>query len=56
MAKRMMTFTCTICGQTFIKWVGGIIMTPSEQQLMMRPICDSCKIKKAKNILSKLNR
>ena len=39
------TYTCVKCGKIFTKAVGGIVMTPQQMELEVRPVCDKCKLK-----------
>ena len=45
------TYNCVKCGKGFTKMVGGIVMTPKEQELMLHPVCDKCKLSKIADIL-----
>ena len=54
MARTLKTFVCVKCGRSFTKWVGGVIMNPEEEQLMLRPICDKCKMKSIGKIIKNL--
>ena len=54
MARSPKNYVCVKCGKPFTKWVGGIVMSPEEQQLMLRPVCDKCKAKSVGNLLKKL--
>lgn len=47
---RQERYTCVDCGRSFTKMVGGITFTPKEQELMIRPVCDRCKLNQIKNI------
>jgi len=40
-------FTCAECGRRFVKSVGGFVLTPETAELRTRPVCDSCKAKRA---------
>lgn len=53
MARSPKNYVCVKCGKPFTKWVGGIVMTPEEQQLMLRPVCDKCKAKSIGSLLKK---
>ena len=52
MALRLETYVCDRCGKPFQKWVGGVIMTPAEIELNIRPVCDNCKFAIGKAIFS----
>jgi len=39
------TYTCKKCGKRFTKSVGGVVMTPSQMELELYPVCDQCKLK-----------
>ena len=47
----MKRYTCVKCGRTFTKMAGGIVMSPREMQLEMRPVCDKCKFNAVTKIL-----
>lgn len=40
----MKTYVCVKCGKTFRKAVGGVVMSPKEMDLELRPVCDRCKL------------
>lgn len=40
----MKTYVCVKCGKTFRKAVGGVVMSPKELELELRPVCDRCKL------------
>ena len=40
----MKTYVCVKCGKTFRKAVGGVVMSPKEMELELRPVCDRCKL------------
>lgn len=43
--RYLKTYTCKKCGKQFVKNVGGVVMSPKEMELELRPICDRCKLK-----------
>ena len=44
------TYTCTKCGRFFTKRRGGVIDSPEDVWLCLRPVCDICKAKTIINI------
>lgn len=40
---RQERYICVTCGRSFTKMVGGVVLSPKEQELMIRPVCDKCK-------------
>jgi len=56
MARSPKTYVCVKCGQPFTKWVGGIVMSPEEKQLMLRPICDKMQSKVCREYTEETNR
>lgn len=48
------TYTCVKCGKQFSKRVGGVVMSPSEMELALHPVCDQCKMKTVSGALSSL--
>lgn len=38
------TYTCVKCGKQFTKTVGGVVMSPKQMQMEIRPVCDKCKL------------
>lgn len=45
------TYTCIKCGKQFTKSVGGVVMTPSQMELELHPVCDQCKLDAAKKVI-----
>lgn len=45
------TYTCVKCGKQFTKTVGGVVMSPKQMQLEIRPVCDKCKLSAIAGIL-----
>lgn len=45
-------YTCIKCRKSFTKMVGGVIASPMEHELSIRPICDRCKLDKVVDILN----
>lgn len=44
------TYTCTKCGKSFTKAVGGIVASPEEAVLAVHPVCDKCKLAAVKQL------
>lgn len=47
---RFETYTCTKCGKSFTKAVGGIIASLEEAALAVHPVCDKCKLDAVKQL------
>lgn len=45
-------YTCIKCGKQFTKMVGGVVQSPIELELNLRPVCDKCKLNKVVDILN----
>ena len=45
-------YTCIKCGRQFTKMVGGVVASPQEMELALRPVCDKCKLNKVVDILN----
>lgn len=50
---QLKTFVCVKCGKTFTKAVGGVVMSPREMELELRPVCDRCKLNTITDIFKK---
>ena len=45
-------YTCVKCGKQFTKKVGGVVASPQEMELALRPVCDKCKLNKVIGVLN----